>query len=206
MYVWMYGWVDGCDFLKALGVVGEGESERILGCMNVCVCVNLGSRPSICPHLYPALHVKAFWAHHAKSPRVWKWKRKCDYESISIVNTQTHTPSHMQLYSKQADVSSTAPPPPKTTAATLISGTSSHGGVNSDWWGGSASRPPDLFQLAARTGRQAGRLSDTCEYIKIHGREITAEQRSDWLQPLQTLKKCCWVQLYPAAPTILSWN
>lgn len=39
MYVWMYGWVDGCDFLKALGVVGEGQSERILGCINARVCV-----------------------------------------------------------------------------------------------------------------------------------------------------------------------
>lgn len=124
----MDGWMNGCDFLKALGVGGEGGSERILGW--VYVRVNLGSRPSICPHLYPALHVKAFWAHHAKSPHVWKWKRKCDYESISTVNT--HTPSHMQLYSKQADVSSTAPPPPETTAATVISGTPSHGSVNND--------------------------------------------------------------------------
>lgn len=68
------------------------------GCMEVIfyklwggVSVNLGSRPTICPHSYPALHVKAFWAHHAKSPRVWKWKRKCDYESIPTVNTLLHT-------------------------------------------------------------------------------------------------------------------
>lgn len=159
----MDGWVDGCDFLKALG---EGGSERILGW--VYVCVNLGSRPSICPHLYPTAHVKAFWANHAKSPRVWKWKRKCDYESIWTVNT--HTASHMQLYSKQADVSSTAPPPPETTAATVISGTPSHGGVNSDWWGGSASRPQTDSRLlpakTARTGTQTGRPAQ--RYMRIY--------------------------------------
>lgn len=188
----MDGWMgDGCDFLKALGVGEEGGSERILRW--VYVCVNLGSRPTICPHLYPALHVKAFWAHHAKSPRVWKWKRKCDYESISTVNT--HTPSHMQLYSKQADVSSTAPPPPETTAATVISGTPSHGGVNSDWWGALNPGPgliPGCSQhrQPEQAGGQAGQLSDTCEYIKIHGREITAEQRSDRLNvSIQLLRK-----------------
>lgn len=86
--------MDGWMWFSKSFWVGGGGSERILGCVHVRV--NLGSRPSICPHLYPELHVKAFWAHHTKSPRVWKWKRKCDYESISTVNTHTH--SHRLLH------------------------------------------------------------------------------------------------------------
>lgn len=162
---WMDGWMD-VIFEMLWGWVGEGSSERILGW--VSVCVNLGSRPSICPHLYPAPHVKAFWAHQAKSPRVWKWKRKCDHESIWTVNT--HTPSHMQLYSKQADVSSTDPPPPETTAATVISGTPSHGGVNSDWWGGLCIQAPDRFQATPSTdsqNRQADRQAGSAIHANI---------------------------------------
>lgn len=166
----MGGWT---WFSKSFGGGGRGRIREDLGVHErVCVCVNLGSRPSICPHLYPALHVKAFWAHHAKSPRVWKWKRKCDYESISIVNTHTHTLLHTCSFTQSRLMS----------AAQLLRLPKQqqrrwylahhHMGVSTVTDGGALHPGPRtdsslLPAQAARTGRQADRQAGSVIHANI---------------------------------------
>lgn len=122
----------------------------------------------------------------------------------------------MQLYSKQADVSSTAPLPPETTAATLISGTSSHGGVNSDWWGGSASRPPDWFQLAPSTGRQADRQAGSVIHVNIlkymAGKLPPSRGQIGWTCRFNRSKlwksaaECSFIQLHQPFSVGINWK
>lgn len=186
------GWMHGCDFLWALG---RGGAERISAWVDVS---KSGQQAQYLSTFVSSAACESLLGTSRKIPpcvevekKMWLWKYP----------NSKHTPSHMQLYLRQADVSSAAPPPPEMTAA-LISGTPSHGGVSRDWWGSSVSRP-GLFpgcsqhrqpEQGRQAGRQAGRLSDTCGGIKIHGREITGEQRSDRLnvsaQLLRALETC----------------
>lgn len=91
--------------------------------------------------------------------KMWLWKYP----------NSKHSPSHMQLYLRQADVSSAAPPPPEMTAA-LMSGAPSHGGVSRDWWGSSVSRPRTgsrLLPAQTTRARQADRQAGPAIHAKI---------------------------------------
>lgn len=189
----MDGWM---WFYKGFWSGGKGGSGRILGW--VYVCVNLGSRPSICPResllgisskIPPCVEVEK---------KMWLWKY------LNSKHTHTHSFTHAALLKAGWCQQHSSSTPRNNSSDDDIWHTITWG--CQEWlMGRLCIQASNWFHVAPSTdsqNRQADRQAgsaNTCKYIKIHGREITAEQRSVRLntsvQLLQSLEKCCWMHL-----------